>query len=156
MMPEQIVQQQVATCLDVSVLVAAALEQARRVLRSRSIVFLVSDFQLSADARTRFERALGGVAVRHDVIPVVLADPADAAVPEVGVLRVMDPETGRTEYVDTDVAFERFAKAARQERAELARLFRRLGMDEIELRTDRPVSTAVLSFFRRRERRLRR
>ncbi|HEX2079132.1 MAG TPA: DUF58 domain-containing protein [Longimicrobium sp.] len=135
---------------------AAALEHARRVLRSRSIVFLVSDFQLAADARTRFERALRGLAARHDVIPVVLADPGDAAVPEVGVLRVMDPETGRVEYVDTDVAFERFAKAARKERAELARLFRRLGMDEIELRTDRPVSTAVLSFFRRRERRLRR
>ena len=40
--------------------------------------------------------------------------------------------------------------------AELARVFRRLGMEEIELRTDRPVSTAVISFFRRRERRLRR
>lgn len=135
---------------------AAALEHARRVLRSRSIVFLVSDFQLAADARTRFERALGGLAARHDVIPVVLADPGDAEVPEVGVLRMMDPETGRTEYVDTDVAFERFAKEARRERAELVRLFSRLGMDEIELRTDRPVSTAILSFFRRRERRLRR
>jgi uncharacterized protein (DUF58 family) len=135
---------------------AAALEHARRVLRSRSIVFLISDFQLSEEARARFERALGGVAVRHDVIPVVLADPADAEVPEVGVLRMMDPETGRAAYVDTDVAFERFGKAAKQERAELARLFRRLGMEEIELRTDRPVSNAVLSFFRRRERRLRR
>jgi uncharacterized protein (DUF58 family) len=135
---------------------AAALEHARRVLRSRSIVFLVSDFQLSDDARARFEHALGGIAVRHDVIPVVLADPADAAVPEVGVLRMMDPETGRVEYVDTDVAFERFAEAAKKERAELARVFRRLGMEEIELRTDRPVSAAVLSFFRRRERRLRR
>ena len=134
----------------------AALEHARRVLRSRSILFLVSDFQLAPDARERFGHALRGVAARHDVIPVILADPADAGVPEVGVVGMMDPETGRVEYVDTDVAGERFAKAARQERAELARLFRRLGMDEIELRTDGPVSTAVLSFFRRRERRLRR
>jgi uncharacterized protein (DUF58 family) len=135
---------------------AAALEHARRVLRSRSIIFLVSDFQLSADARTRFERALGGVATRHDVIPVILSDPADAEMPEVGVLRLMDPETGRMAYVDTDAAVDRFAKSARKERADLARVFRRLGMDEIELRTDRSVSTAVVSFFRRRERRLRR
>jgi uncharacterized protein (DUF58 family) len=135
---------------------AAALEHARRVLRSRSIVFIVSDFQMEDEARERFERALGWIAVRHDVIPVVLADPADAEVPEVGVLRMMDPETGRMEYVDTDVAFERFATVAKKERAELARVFRRLGMEEIELRTDRPVSTAVISFFRRRERRLRR
>jgi uncharacterized protein (DUF58 family) len=135
---------------------AGALEHARRVLRSRSIVFLVSDFQLSADARTRFERALGGVATRHDVIPVVLSDPADVEMPEVGVLRLMDPETGRMTYVDTDAAVDRFEQSAKKERAELARIFRRLGMDEIELRTDHPVSTAVVSFFRRRERRLRR
>jgi uncharacterized protein (DUF58 family) len=135
---------------------AGALEHARRVLRSRSIIFLVSDFQLSADARTRFERALGGVATRHDVIPVVLADPADAEMPEVGVLRLMDPETGRMTYVDTDAAVDRFSKSAMKERGELARVFRKLGMDEIQLRTDRPVSTAVVSFFRCRERRLRR
>lgn len=135
---------------------AAAVEHARRTLRSRSIIFLVSDFRVPDGGRAALERALGGVALRHDVIPVVLADPADAKVPELGVLRVMDPETGRAVYVDTDVAAERFGKQAQAERAELARLFRRLGMDEIELRTDGAVSAAVLSFFRRRERRLRR
>jgi uncharacterized protein (DUF58 family) len=134
----------------------AALEHARRVLRSRSIIFLLSDFRIPNGGRAALERALGGVTTRHDVIPVVLADPADAKVPEVGVLRVIDPETGRAAYVDTDVAAERFGKQAQAERGELRRLFRRLGMDEIELRTDGAVSTAVLSFFRRRERRLRR
>ncbi|HEX6040971.1 DUF58 domain-containing protein [Longimicrobium sp.] len=133
-----------------------SLEHARRVLRSRSIVFLVSDFRMPEGGRARLEKALGGVALRHDVIPVVLADPADAKVPDVGVLRVMDPETGRAVYVDTDVASERFTQQAQSERTELRRLFRRLGMDEIELRTDGVVSTSVLSFFRRRERRLRR
>lgn len=134
----------------------AALEHARRVLRSRSILFLVSDFRVPEHGRAALEKALGGVALRHDVIPVVLADPADAKVPEIGVLRVMDPETGEAVYVDTDVAAERFGKQAQAERADLRRLFRRLGMDEIELRTDGAVSGAVLSFFRRRERRLRR
>jgi uncharacterized protein (DUF58 family) len=135
---------------------AGALEHARRVLRSRSIVFLVSDFRVPAGGRAALERALGGLAVRNDVIPVLLADPGDAQVPDVGVLRVRDPETGREAYVDTDAASERFTKQAQAERAEVRRLFRRMGMDEIELRTDKPVSGAVLSFFRRRERRLRR
>jgi uncharacterized protein (DUF58 family) len=135
---------------------AATVEHARRVLRSRSIVFLISDFRVPDGGRAALERALGGVALRHDVIPVVLADPADARLPEIGVLRVMDPETGRAAYVDTDAAAERFRKKAQAERGELTRLFRRLGMDEIELRTDGAVSAAVLSFFRRRERRLRR
>jgi uncharacterized protein (DUF58 family) len=135
---------------------AAALEHARRVLRSRSIIFLLSDFRVSAEGRGALERALGGLAVRHDVIPILLADPGDARVPEVGVLRVMDPETGETAYVDTDAAAERFGAQAQAERGELRRLFRRLGMDEIELRTDGAVAGAVLAFFRRRERRLRR
>lgn len=134
----------------------AAVEHARRVLRSRSIIFLISDFRVPDGGRAALERALGGVALRHDVIPVVLADPADTTLPEIGVLRVMDPETGQAAYVDTDAAAERFGRTAQAERGELTRLFRRLGMDEIELRTDAAVSTAVLSFFRRRERRLRR
>jgi uncharacterized protein (DUF58 family) len=54
------------------------------------------------------------------------------------------------------VARTRFAGAAEAERAVVRRLFRRLGVDEIALRTDEAVSGAVLSFFRRRERRLRR
>lgn len=135
---------------------AGALEHVRRVLRSRSIVFVLSDFRVPGEGRAGLERALGLVAARHDVIPVLLSDPGDARVPDVGVLRVMDPETGHAAYVDTDAASERFTQDAQAERGELRRLFRRLGMDDIELRTDRPVSSAVLSFFRRRERRLRR
>jgi len=133
-----------------------ALEHARRVLRSRSIIFLVSDFRVEEEERDGMERALGSLAARHDVIPVLLADPGDERVPAVGVLRVTDPETGRGMDVDTDRAAEAFGRAAQAERAELRRLFRRLGMDEIELRTDGAVSNAILSFFRRRERRLRR
>ncbi len=136
---------------------ASALRHAVRVMRSRSIVFLISDFQL-AEARARFETAISLAAARHDVVPVVLGDPADGAIPDVGVLRMRDPETGEFVSVDTgrDTVRERFAEDVRDERAALTRTFRRLGVEPIELRTDTPVSTAVLSFFRRRERRLRR
>jgi uncharacterized protein (DUF58 family) len=136
---------------------AAALRHAVRVMRSRSIVFLISDFQLS-EARARFETAISLAAARHDVVPVVLGDPADGTIPDVGVVRMRDPETGDLVSVDTghDTVRERFAWDVRDERAALTRTFRRLGVEPIELRTDAPVSTAVLSFFRRRERRLRR
>jgi len=50
----------------------------------------------------------------------------------------------------------RFAAAANAEHGALRRIFRRLGLDEMVLATDQPTSPAVLSFFRRRERRLRR
>ncbi|MBB4635144.1 DUF58 domain-containing protein [Longimicrobium terrae] len=136
--------------------VAAALRHAFRVMRGRSIVFLISDFHLNGE-QAAFDHALRSAAVRHDVIPVGLGDPADARIPDVGVLRLVDPETGDSVMVDTGVERVRleFESAARDERTAVRKTFRRLGLDEIELRTDQPISTAVLSFFRRRERRLR-
>jgi uncharacterized protein (DUF58 family) len=133
-----------------------ALEYALRVLRSRSIVFLVSDFQGTQDARA--EKALTVAAHRHDVVPVVLTDPAEAELPDAGVIEVADPETGERVVVDSgsEAVRERYAEAVREERMALRRHFRRLGMDEIALATDQPTSNAILSFFRRRERRLRR
>ncbi len=135
---------------------AGSLSYATRLLRSRSIVFLVSDFV--TDDLAALDRALTLAAARHDVIPVVLTDPADAELPDAGLLRVVDPETGAAVYVDTgsEAVRERYAAAVEEERMTLRRVFRRLGLDEIELSTAGDVSKAVLSFFRRRERRLRR
>lgn len=135
---------------------AVALEYAVRVLRSRSIVFLLSDFQGAAASRA-FEKALPIAAHRHDLVPVVLTDPAEAELPDAGLLQVRDPESGALVVVDSgsERVRARYAEAVRDERAALRRSFRRLGLDEIALSTDQPTSGAILSFFRRRERRLR-
>ena len=135
---------------------AASLSYAARLLRSRSIVFVVSDFVVG-NALADVDRAFTAAAARHDVIPVVLTDPADMELPDAGLLRMRDPETGEELLVDTsgDELRDRYRAAVTQERLALRRLFRRLGMEEIELATDQPTSNAVLSFFRRRERRLR-
>ena len=134
----------------------AAIEYAARVLRSRSIAFLVSDFQ---QPLTRgLERALTALAARHDVVPVALTDPAELEIPDVGLIQVRDPETGALVVFNAgnNERREAFQRAVEEERNAIRRAFRRLGLDAIELRTGEPVSTAILSFFRRRERRLRR
>lgn len=131
---------------------AHAVSYATRVLRSRSILFLVSDFH---DPSAELDRALATASFRHDVVPVTLRDPADAELPDVGLLAVRDPETGATSTVDTRRA-ARFAAAAEEERLRVRATFRRLGLDEIELRSDLPLTGPLLAFFRRRERRLRR
>jgi uncharacterized protein (DUF58 family) len=137
---------------------APALRHASRMLRSRAVVFLVSDFRVGEEGWEAFSRAAGGLAVRHDVVPVVLEDPGDLRLPDAGVLRLMDPETGEIVTVDTAsaAARERFAAEAAGRRAALERLFRRLRVDEVRLPTDGSVPAALLSFFRRRERRKRR
>lgn len=136
---------------------AGALRYAARMLRSRSILFFVSDF-LRADDGGEFDSALAAAAARHDLVPVLLTDPADRALPDVGVLRVADPETGEAFAVDTGSRRVRqaYADEAAAEHAERMRAFRRLGIEAIQLGTGDSVAPAVVSFFRRRERRLRR
>ena len=133
-----------------------AIEYAVRILRSRSIVFLVSDFQ--QPLTHGLERALTALAHRHDVVPVALTDAAELAFPDAGLIQVTDPETGALVVFNSADDFNRraFRDAVAAERDSIRRTFRRLGLDAIELDTVAPTANAILSFFRRRERRLRR
>ncbi|MDQ3389159.1 MAG: DUF58 domain-containing protein [Gemmatimonadota bacterium] len=134
-----------------------AVEYALRVLRARSILFLFSDFQVGA-AWERFERAIGAGAHRHDTVAVRLQDARERELPAVGILRLADPETGEVALLDThrSEVREAYARQAREEDDRVTRLFRRLGVDVIELRTGADYTPALLAFFRGRERRRRR
>jgi uncharacterized protein (DUF58 family) len=135
--------------------VAGALEYVTRALSSHSIVFLFSDFQLG-DGWDRLERSLSAATFRHDVVAITITDPGDAQLPDIGLLQLADPETGELVAVDTSrrVVREHFAGLVDEESRRRGRLFRRLGVDEIELRTDTPYAAPLLGFFRRRERRM--
>jgi hypothetical protein len=88
------------------------------VARQRSYVVVVSDFRGPRDWR-RSLLALGG---RHQVVAIEIRDAREMELPQVGQLRLVDPETGRQLKVDTssDALRERFAAAAAQERREVA------------------------------------
>jgi len=144
--------------------IAGALDFAARLLPHRSILFIMSDF--IPDARGRrtaaeqecFERTFRFVARRHDVVAVQIEDSGEATIPDVGMLAVVDPESGEETVIDSGEEGFRstFGRLLALERTDLRRLFRRLGVDEIAIRTDAPVVKPLLSFFRRRERMLRR
>jgi uncharacterized protein (DUF58 family) len=142
--------------------IPAALDYAARLLSHRGIIFLLSDFAQAADAgpeeRERFETTLRLVSRRHDVVGIAIADPAELSLPDLGFVTIEDPETGQLAYVDTggDGVREVFGVALAKERLETRRLFRRLGVDEIEVRTDSPYVRPLLAFFHRRERQRRR
>jgi uncharacterized protein (DUF58 family) len=135
---------------------AAALRQATRSLPPRSIVFLISDFRVG-EGMAEFARALAAAAVRHDVVVVRTVDPGEEAPGGVGMLALEDPESGARRLVQTGGRGWREARRAREEEeGTLRALFRRLGVDLVELRTDEPIARPVLAFFRQRERRRRR
>src|SRR5690606_38292345 len=72
------------------------LETLLHVARRRSVAFLISDFFAEG-----FERTLALAAAKHDVIPIVLVDPRDEELPDVGLASFEDFETGQTVVVDT-------------------------------------------------------
>jgi uncharacterized protein (DUF58 family) len=118
-------------------------------LKRRSVLFLISDFLGSPCTR-----ALKAAAARHDLILVEIVDPRDQEVPAVGPVVLRDAETGQLALVDGKKAARQHAEGRRNERDQLARLVRRIGVDRLELRTDRPYLKTILAFFEQRRRRL--
>lgn len=130
--------------------ISAALEYLSRVTKRRCVTFVISDF---LDTRARL--ALKIANRRHDVIAVVLDDPRDLALPDVGLIALQDAESGEHLLLDTGDSlvrreFEQRAEAARRERD---RMLRGIDVDAVVLRTDRSYTEALLRFFRMRERR---
>src|SRR5687768_15464399 len=122
---------------------AAALDYAGPLLPHRSVIFVLSDFALlqppdQGPEPALFaarEKALKLVARRHDVVAVSIRDELEQAVPNVGVLMLRDPETGETIVVDTSRTDLRqgYHGFMTQERNAIRRVFRRLGVDEIDV-----------------------
>jgi len=120
------------------------------VTKKRNVVFVVSDF-LDMD----FEAPLRALGHKHDLIALILNDPREAELPSVGLVALEDAESGRVGYLDTSdpAVRERFARSARERRAQRLRAFSRMGVDRVELSTDRPYVPALLGLFNARSRR---
>jgi uncharacterized protein (DUF58 family) len=132
--------------------IGTALTQVARVARQRSLVAVVSDFRGPRDWRA----PLLQLASRHAVVAVEITDPREQELPNVGHLWLVDPETGRKLHVDTGrrKLRERFAAAATDERAALARALAALGVPHLALSTAgdwlRPYAAFVARERRRR------
>jgi uncharacterized protein (DUF58 family) len=129
------------------------LETLSKVTKRRSVAFVVSDFFTGG-----FERTLALAGAKHDVIPVMLVDPRDEELPDVGLATFEDLETGEEVVVDTGSAAVRdhYKKAMRALRREREALFTRLALDLVTVRTDESFVTPIRDLFAKRARRLRR
>lgn len=132
----------------------AALDHVLRVQRRRAIVVLVSDF-LVGDGDAELSRRLRVASQRHDVVAVRLVDPREEELPAVGLLRVVDAETGEPALVDTSSAAvrEAFAERSARRAARAEAALRRSRVDHVTLRTDEDYVEPLSSFFRHRARR---
>lgn len=120
------------------------LSDAGRMIRRRSLIFVVSDF-ISPPG---WEKLLSYLANKHDVIAVRLTDPLEMRLPDLGLLTFQDAESGDQVFVDThDKGFRaRFAAAAEKRDEALMAAFQSAGVDALELSTEDDVADAVLRF----------
>jgi uncharacterized protein (DUF58 family) len=127
---------------------AEAFDFLNRTTRRRSVVFLVSDFQAEG-----YEQPLRLARKRHDVIPITVGDRRERELPNVGLIELLDAETGERVVVDTASRRlrERFRLGAGRERDERTALFRRMKMDAIAVETGASFVEPLTRFFRSRE-----
>jgi len=132
--------------------IGGATEYLNKMLTHKAIIFLVSDF-----LGTNVERPLKLLAQRHDVVAVTVEDPSERALPDIGLVRLVDPESGATLDIDTSDPKVRaqFDVQVSSEFDSRRHLLRRLAIDEIPIRTDTGIMDPLLRFFRARETRIR-
>jgi uncharacterized protein (DUF58 family) len=130
---------------------ADALRRARLLARRRGLVVVITDLLDTGP----WERELRGLGARHDVVVVQLTDQRERELPPVGLLTLVDPETGRRLEVQTDSPRlrERFAQAAAERQAALQRAVRAAGASHLELATDRDWLLDVVRFVAQRRKR---
>jgi uncharacterized protein (DUF58 family) len=129
-----------------------ALKRLAAATRRRGLVVVVSDFLAAGE----WERPLRVLGARHEVLAIEVVDPRELELPDVGLIELVDPETGARREVQTANAKTRarYADAAAAQRADIARRIRNAGADHLLLRTDRDWLLDLVRFVTWRRERL--
>ncbi|WP_433130349.1 DUF58 domain-containing protein [Micromonospora sp. CA-240977] len=129
---------------------ADGLDALHRIANRRGLVVVVSDFLdgLPDDPAqpAPWERTVRRLAARHQVLAIEVTDPRELELPDVGLITLVDPETGRRREVCTSDRRlrERYAEAAAAQRDQIHQALRRSGATHLPLRTDRDWSADIV------------
>jgi uncharacterized protein (DUF58 family) len=128
-----------------------ALEYLSRVIKRRSIVFLISDFLTE-----NYQKALQVANNKHDIIAINILDPREVDLPNVGFIELEDAETGEIIVVDTSspAIRNRFFSESEENRLIREKFFKSIGVDNINIYTNKSYVEPITRFFRMRARRL--
>lgn len=128
-----------------------ALQFLNKVTRRKVVVFLISDFLSSS----MYDHALNVSARRHDLIPLVLTDPAEETMIRAGLVSVQDAATGELSLYDFGArGCSEFAAAQTARDGLLQGLFKRAGVSHIQVKTnDQDYAAPLINYFKIRARR---
>jgi uncharacterized protein (DUF58 family) len=127
--------------------IAEALRFFTNAIKKKSTAFLISDFM-----DTGFEKALQIANHKHDLIAVRVTDVREKEIPDVGLLRAIDPETGKMRWIDTSSKStrKRYAAWSANKTKQLDALFSRYGVDVAKVYTGQDYVRPLMNLFRKR------
>jgi uncharacterized protein (DUF58 family) len=130
--------------------IGGALRYLNNMIKKKSICFVISDF-----IGMNYEDALKVASKKHDLAALRIMDPREAEMPDVGLVRFVDAESGEVSMMDTSNANLRrdYNLWWRQTDRRVNELLNRSGVDHTLMRTDQPYVQPLLNLFKRRERR---
>mgnify|MGYP002712082654 CR=1 FL=1 len=128
--------------------ISVALEFFTSVTKKKSIVFLMSDF-----ISPNFKNPLRIAAKRHDLIAVKLYDDKEQYLPNIGLVNMLDAETGKSLWIDTSnpKTIAKFEKERSEHNSKLENLLLKNKVDIIDLKTDESYIVPLRQFFKKRE-----
>ncbi len=127
------------------------LEYLVNIRKRKTVSFLISDFQAEG-----YEKALKLAKQKHDIVVLHIIDPREQELPDVGLIHLEDAETGETLLVDThdrEMA-AKFSQLVETNFLKEKKFFSSIGIDRIEIHTDRSLVEPVVRYFKLREKRL--
>ena len=140
--------------------ISSAVDHLQGVLKKRATVFFFSDFQETSSSaaaagsgrRDSFATSLRLMSKRHDVVAVIVQDPAELVLPKVGLVDLRDAETGATVTVDTSSPIFRKAYADYMKGVTATREqeFRQAGVDRIEVLSGAEFADPLIAYFRKK------
>jgi uncharacterized protein (DUF58 family) len=116
-------------------------------IKKRCTAFIISDFIVPA-----FEEPLRIASNKHDIVALKVYDPVEQAIPDIGLIKVSDSETGEEKWIDTSSAGTRIAYENwwTSHMETITNTFKRCGVDFAELRTDADYVTPLMKLFEKR------
>ncbi|MDL2228477.1 DUF58 domain-containing protein [Bacteroidales bacterium OttesenSCG-928-K03] len=128
--------------------IAEALRFLTNSMKKKTTCFILSDF-----ISPEFENALRIANYKHDIVALRVSDPREYDIPNLGMIRTYDKESGKTIWMDTSSkkVREAYSKWWKDKNVELTRLFLRCGVDNAFLQTDKDYVKELMRVFKVRE-----
>jgi len=133
--------------------IGEALRFLTNAIKKRCTAFLLSDMMdVTADCSPRYEDALKIAVGRHDISAITVSDPLEKRIPDVGLIRVRDAETGTQMWVDTSSASVRrsYEQWGRKSAENTLQMLRKYRVDSVSIQTGDDYVKSLISFFKNR------